>query len=78
MNVGDLVALVNGRSTVQLINHGHNPPECGDVTSNEVCVVLELIPPNFSIWGKIRVLGRRGNIGWADDGLFYVVSSKSS
>lgn len=74
MNVGDLVTLTNSRSTVQLLNHGHDPPEGGIINRNELCIVLAIEAPEASIWGKIKVLGNRGNIGWAEDGLFFVVA----
>lgn len=74
MNVGDLVTLTAVRSTVRLVNFGHDPPDGGIVLSKELCIVLELEAPDASIWGKIKVLGNRGNIGWAEDGLFFVVA----
>ena len=74
MNVGDLVTLTSVRSTVQLVNFGHDPPNSGIVQSNELCIVLAIEAPETSIWGKIKVLGNRGNVGWAEDGLFFVVA----
>ena len=74
MNVGDLVTLTAARPTVQLVNFGHDPAEGGIVLSKELCIVLEITPAKTSTWGKVKVLGHRGNIGWAEDGLFYVVS----
>lgn len=74
MNVGDLVTLTADRVAVQLVNFGHDPPDGGVVHSKELCIILEREAPKTSIWGKIKVLGNRGNIGWAEDGLFFVVA----
>ena len=78
MKIGDLVVLSSTRDNVQLVNFGHDPAEGGIVLSKELCIVLELEAPKTSIWGKIKVLGHRGNIGWADDGLFRVVAKISN
>jgi hypothetical protein len=77
MKIGDLVTLTPQRVSVQLINYGQDPPEGGIVDSKELCIILDMKPPGSSIWGKIKVLGQRGNIGWADDGLFYVISNEN-
>lgn len=74
MKIGDMITLSKPHMSVNLVNYGHSPPTGGVVNLKELCVVLAVIPPASSVWGKVKVLGQRGNIGWADDGLFYVVA----
>jgi len=78
MRVGDLVLLKNCQNPVKLVNFGRKPFESGEVDIKELCLVLAVMPPASSTWGKIKVLGRRGNVGWTEDGFFTVISSLSN
>jgi hypothetical protein len=74
MKIGDMITLSNPHMSVNLINYGHNPPVGGIINLKELCIILEVAPPTTSVWGKVKLLGQRGSIGWTDDGLFYVVA----
>jgi len=78
MRVGDLVLLKNCQNPVKLVNFGRTPFESGEVEIKELCLVLAMMPPASSTWGKIKVLGRRGNVGWTEDGFFTVIASLSN
>lgn len=76
MKVGDLVSLKNLQKPVHLVNFGQSPVEAGCVEANELCLILAVIPPASSTWGKIKIMGKRGNVGWIEDGFFKVVAMR--
>ena len=74
MNIGDLLLITKNVKFVPLVNYGHAQPNGGGISETEFCIVIDVEPPTSSTWGKIKVLGQRGNIGWAEDGLFQLIS----
>jgi len=77
MRVGDLVSLKKYQKSVRLVNFGCPTFVAGYVDVGELCLVIMVTPPASSTWGRIKVLGSRGNIGWVEDGLFTTISSLS-
>jgi len=77
MQVGDLVSLKKFQKPVKLVDFECPASGAGYVDISEICLVIMVTPPASSTRGRIKVLVCRGNIGWAEDGLFTTISSLS-